>query len=233
MKIVPEIKFSKRYKRISIGLNHMGRPVLRLPSRNYLDEAIKFFKKNYQFVDDLVKDSNKRRESLAKINFEFKDGDNITLFGKDDFKLEVVESKKVTFYIDDESKLVRVFMPIGANLSLILKKFYIETARGEFESCVDFYTQKLGVSYNKISIKDTFTRWGSCSSKRNLNFSFRLVFAPKEVFEYIVVHEVCHLVEMNHSANYWALVKSLMPNYKLHHDWLHKNGYLLKMYLNS
>ncbi|MDW7674282.1 MAG: M48 family metallopeptidase [Bacillota bacterium] len=93
---------------------------------------------------------------------------------------------------------------------------------------VDFYARKLGVEYNRVLIKDQKTRWGSCSNKKNLNFSWRLIMAPSEVLEYVVVHEICHLVYMNHSRDFWQLVAKLFPDYQQQRKWLRDYGQTLK-----
>lgn len=68
--------------------------------------------------------------------------------------------------------------------------------------------------YNKITIRFTSTRWGSCSSKKNLNFNYRIIFLPDNLADYLVAHELCHLQEMNHSAKFWQLVEKIIPDYK-------------------
>ena len=85
-------------------------------------------------------------------------------------------------------------------------------------------SQSMGKKFQRLAVKETKSRWGSCSSKGNLNFSWRLVFAPSHVVDYLCAHEVCHLVEMNHSARFWDLVEVLEPNYKEAQKWLKKNG---------
>jgi predicted metal-dependent hydrolase len=70
------------------------------------------------------------------------------------------------------------------------------------------------LSYNRVAIRDTKTRWGSCSIKKNLNFNYRLALLPSHLIDYIVVHELCHLKEMNHAKNFWDLVSLALPNYK-------------------
>lgn len=78
--------------------------------------------------------------------------------------------------------------------------------------------------YNRACIRDQKSRWGSCSSKKNLNFSYRIVFLPQELADYLIVHELCHLGEMNHSGRFWKLVEKTIPNYKLIRRALMKSG---------
>jgi len=85
--------------------------------------------------------------------------------------------------------------------------------------------------YNNISVKKLGTRWGSCSSRGNLSFNWRIVFAPPAILFYLIVHELCHLIEMNHSSRFWNLVKGICPDYKTSESWLKKNGYGLYQYL--
>lgn len=89
---------------------------------------------------------------------------------------------------------------------------------------VKYYADKEGFSYNKIRIKTLVSRWGSCSSKRNLNFNCLIMLAPNYVIDYVVVHELCHLREMNHSKKFWAEVKKILPNYEMSTLWLKENG---------
>jgi len=93
-------------------------------------------------------------------------------------------------------------------------KKYKEEARGFCEKKVSEWNDRLGFNYKRISIKRQKSRWGSCSTKSNLNFNYKIIFLTELQADYIIVHELCHLKEMNHSANFWALVESQIPNYK-------------------
>ena len=86
------------------------------------------------------------------------------------------------------------------------------------------YAPLLGVSYSRISIRHQKTCWGSCSSKKNLNFNCLLMLTPEAVRDYVVVHELCHLLEMNHSEKFWSLVERTMPNYNASRKWLRTQG---------
>ena len=83
--------------------------------------------------------------------------------------------------------------------------------------------QKMGVEYNSVFIKDQRTMWGSCSEKKNLNFSYRLIKTPVVIMDYLIVHELAHLLHMNHGQEYWALVSSFCPDYNQHRKWLNGN----------
>ena len=82
----------------------------------------------------------------------------------------------------------------------------------------------LGVTYGRIAIRDQRTRWGSCSTRGTLSFNWRLVLAPAAVLEYVVVHELCHLREPNHSPRFWALLQSRVPAWRAHAAWLRRYG---------
>lgn len=110
-----------------------------------------------------------------------------------------------------------------------LKKRYIEAAHEYFPKRCDYYANILGVTYGRIRIAEQKTRWGSCSSRGTLSFNWKLMLAPMRVLDYVVVHELCHLIEMNHSPRFWALLESIMPEYKEYRKWLKENGNTLRL----
>ena len=89
---------------------------------------------------------------------------------------------------------------------------------------VAYFAPIIGVSYGRITIRNQKSRWGSCSSKGNLNFNVGLMLVPPEVRDYVVVHELCHRLEMNHSKRFWEKVESVLPNYKVQEKGLKENG---------
>lgn len=104
------------------------------------------------------------------------------------------------------------------------RRRYREIARDIFTQKVAYYAQIMNVTYGRISIREQKTRWGSCSSEGNLNFNWRLIFAPEEVLDYIVVHELAHRKEMNHSPAFYNVVREVLPEYKKQQKWLRENG---------
>lgn len=97
-------------------------------------------------------------------------------------------------------------------------------AREAIPERVRHYAPIVGVDYGRITIRNQRTRWGSCSSKGNLNFNCLLMLTPPWVLDYVVVHELCHRLEMNHSARFWTQVERVYPNYKQARKWLKING---------
>ena len=87
-----------------------------------------------------------------------------------------------------------------------------------------YYAPVMGVSYGTVTIREQKTRWGSCSTKGNLNFNWKLVLMPPEILDYVVVHELAHRIQMNHSAAFWAEVGKILPDYKERRQWLKVNG---------
>ena len=106
-------------------------------------------------------------------------------------------------------------------------QFLIKKARTVLPERANYYASILHVDYHKITIRKQHTRWGSCSSKGNLNFNYLLMLAPDDVLNYVVVHELCHRIEMNHSKDFWKLVASVRPDYQTSRTWLKKNGSIL------
>lgn len=96
---------------------------------------------------------------------------------------------------------------------------------------IKHFNQQYGFKFNKISIKNQKTRWGSCSKKGNLNFNYKIALLPKEVADYIIVHELCHLKEFNHSRKFWDLVALALPDYLARRNELKKRG--LKSWLQK
>jgi predicted metal-dependent hydrolase len=94
------------------------------------------------------------------------------------------------------------------------RKELVEQAREIVKEKVETFNQYYGFEYGKIFIKNQQTRWGSCSSRKNLNFNYRIALLPPELQDYLIVHELCHLQQMNHSKKFWDLVAEQIPGYK-------------------
>lgn len=117
-----------------------------------------------------------------------------------------------------------------AQLTGKLKGFVKVLARERLAMASDRYSATLGRPYGRLTLRDTRSRWGSCTSEGNLMYSWRLIFAPAEVLDYVAAHEVAHLQEMHHGAAFWDLVEKLSPDYRRPRQWLRDHGHHLHRY---
>ncbi len=105
-----------------------------------------------------------------------------------------------------------------------LKLWYVNQFKSLIEQRIRKYADIIGVFPKRIAVREQKTRWGSCSAKGNINLNWKLIMAPVDVLDYVLVHELCHLKELNHSKKYWQLVESIVPQYKVYRKWLKENG---------
>ena len=167
---------------------------------------------------------SKRKSAAIKITADMQIVVFVPLYVSDNEIERMVISKskwidehmlKVQSTIDERSKLEKITFEQIKELA--------DQAVEYIPKRVKYYAEKENFVYNKITIKNLVSRWGSCSTKGNLNFNCLLMLTPDYVIDYIVVHELCHLREMNHSEKFWAEVEKIMPDYQSAELWLKQN----------
>ena len=104
---------------------------------------------------------------------------------------------------------------------------YRKEARRRITERAAYFAEKMGVDYGRIAIKAAKTRWGSCSAQGNLNFHWKLILMPPAILDYVVVHELAHRIEMNHSPRFWTQVERILPDYRERRRWIKENGGLI------
>lgn len=157
---------------------------------------------------------------------EYVDGESFIFQGKN-YRLQVEVNSSLTklqIKIEGETLLVKSPVRDKETISRLVELWYRHEAKQVIYARIKFYQDKIPIIPNRVVLKDQKSRWGSCSSKNNLNFNFRTVMAPLPVLDYIVVHEMCHLVHLNHSKEFWNLVESILPEYRQQKEWLKMNG---------
>lgn len=130
--------------------------------------------------------------------------------------------------VDGNSLSVNFYelLPQPALLSVLLD-WYRQQAVRTLTGRAGLWTEKIGKPFGRLSVRDQRSRWGSCSSGGNLNFNWRLIMAPPEVLDYVVIHEAAHLRELNHSPRFWEIVAEYDPEFRAHKLWLKKYGDVL------
>jgi len=212
-----QVRCSLRAKRISIKVNHNGAELI-LPNKHY--------EVGYKFL--LSKEFWVRKKLQNAIKEEPIDYKKIPIFGEI-YSLQHIEANYCKVVVNQES--IEIYSNFLQDKSIFIK-FLRDKLLLEVTKLVDFFAIKHDLSFSKIRIMNNKNKWGSCSSKGVLSFNWRLVFAPKEILEYLVVHEMCHMIEMNHSMRFWSLVEKFYPDYKLAKLWLKQNGVRLHQYLS-
>jgi len=137
------------------------------------------------------------------------------------YPLEIVDRQREALTLNGSFRLRRDRLE---NAPAVFEAWYRAQARQMIPLKVAHFAGLHGFQYKAIRITGARTRWGSCGSKGTLNFSWRLMMAPPSVVEYVMVHELCHLRQHNHSKAFWSLVESILPEYRQHQKWLKANG---------
>ncbi|MFX0542260.1 M48 family metallopeptidase [Roseovarius sp. S4756] len=212
--IAVTLRRSSRARRISLRVSGVdGRVTLTLPRGLSEREALDFARSKQDWLQGHLES---RAPEVAALP-----GAQIPVEG-DLFRVEAGPGRRVTIEGD------RLIVPGGqpARLQAWLKTL----ARDRLAAASDRYSAALGRPYGKLTLRDTRSRWGSCSSTAGLSYSWRLIMAPPEVLDYVAAHEVAHLEQMNHSAAFWDAVAHLMPDYAAHRQWLRRHGTELHRY---
>jgi hypothetical protein len=215
---------SRRSKRMRIRVDRRGVSVLSSVNED-LETIRNFIRDNDTWI--LIKS-----KFYAKLNSKLEYGplqkDEIIYLGtkykikfvKDSFQYSIFSENlmKITFHVKDRRTCKRNI--VG---------WYREQTKKLLDNKVPFFGKKLSISYGKVRVRNQKSRWGSCSKGGNLNFNLLLSSLPINVIDYIIIHELFHLVEFNHSVHFWKLVKHAFPTYKSCRNWLKNNGAFVQL----
>lgn len=164
----------------------------------------------------------------------YHDGEKHLYFGEE-FSLKLVPSTLVKkprlslLYDRFEAMIPYSWSPADREngLKKVFTDWYLERGKKVIAQKTDYFCRKLGVSYNRIVLKKVSSIWGSCSRRNNLNFNRKLIMAPHRVVDYVIIHEVSHLLHRHHQKSFWEVVKRLDPDYKNQIKWLKEHFHLL------
>ena len=210
-----------RRKTISIQIHADGKVIVRAPLRAPMRDITAFVESKSAWINE--KRALMLQRAASKPVRQFTSGEKFWFLGAQ-IPLRVVEKQRVTLVLKDEFLLASQAQDRAPE---IFEAWYKVHALKVISERVLVLAAQHGYQFEKIRITSARTRWGSCSSRGTLSFTWRLVMAPLEAVDYVVIHELTHLKIKNHSPVLWAEVARLMPSYKRGHDWLKKNGHLL------
>ena len=184
-------------------------------------EINKVVQRHRKWIEKNMKTLDMRSRELNKNKFV--QGEEFLYLGNV-YSLFIVENQNVPLRFDNgfflSSNMLNEAQKIFVN-------WYKAAAYDFIPERVEYISKLSGLKYRKVGITGAKKRWGSCSAKGNLNFSYRIIMAPVSVIDYVILHELAHTVEMNHSKRFWKIVEEFMPDYKLRRSWLKEKGYTL------
>lgn len=225
----------RKRKTIGIKITPEGEVIITSPFNVSEETILNIIKKKEKWITDKLQ-LFKHHPSYK--NRDFTNGDKILYVGGElkletcnlnnniketlgNYELKILD-KKIIVYINNKYNREDIIREI-------IIKFYRTEAVKVLVDRTNYYSKIIGIGPKKITIKDQKTIWGSCSSKGNVNYNYRLIMAPVDIIDYVVVHELCHLVHMNHSKEYWKLVEKVLPDYRERREWLKSYGHTLKI----
>ena len=213
MKIIKSFR-----KTLSMKIDDAWELIIKAPffvSKKMLED---FIMKNKSWID------KSKRQVIERIK-NYTEWEKFMFFW-DEYELEFKgTSKKIEF----DGRIFTIWSKYKEDASKAFELFYKYEAKKYIEERITFISKKYNLEFNTLKITSAKTRWGSCTSKKNINFSYRLIMAPIKTIDYVIVHELAHLKEMNHSKKFWDLVEEMMLwlypwDYKVHKKWLDNYG---------
>jgi predicted metal-dependent hydrolase len=217
-----EIKYSNR-KTVNISVERDRSVIVRAPKGVSEDKIDTIVKSKREWIFDKV---NHKQKYPSKIEpKEFVSGETIMYLGRN-YQLLVVD-KDIEGVEFDQRFLISRSNQINAYS--LFKDWYLDRAKQKIELKVKGYAKYLGVDFNEVKISDMKYRWGSCTPNNNVIFNWRLIKAPMYVLDYLIVHELTHLIEPNHTPEFWNIVSIQVPHFEKAKKWLKQNGHLLEV----
>lgn len=218
--IAVTLRRSAQAKRINLRVSGLdGRVTLTLPRHVPISEALAFLSEKEAWLRSAVGRVPEQRFTGI--------GGAILLRGVQMRIVERPDLRRVTLC---DGVIHVPADPDGTRTPLRLAAYLKTHAQSELLCAAQGYADQLGRAFTGLTLRDTRSRWGSCTAEGRLMFSWRLIMAPDAVLQYVAAHEVAHLRHMDHSPAFWACVRGLMPDYQTHRDWLRAHGTQLHGY---
>ena len=212
------VKRSSRAKHVRLEVRIKTGLTIVIPGSYKIEELPDLLKKKRRWILGKLADCGKAQSVAAEK--KLKSGDSIPYLGR---HLKVVERHKPGTAVSVRLEKNRLLVDLNSRngrLNLVLEWWYRQQAESLIKNRADELCPRLGVNYNRLNVRAAKTRWGSCSQKGNLNFNWKLMMAPEPVVDYVIIHELAHLKEMNHSKKFWNLVAEHCPKWRKHRQWL-------------
>jgi predicted metal-dependent hydrolase len=223
MSIIIDNLIHTRRKTVALIIQADGKLTVRAPLRMSGIEIRKFVQNHEAWIR---KNRDRIKSSPPPLEKMFREGELFMFMGKE-YPFTIIKHQRPALILTDNKFQLSVSELLTARQEFT--SWYKKQARTVISKRVDFYANQLTFKYTKIRISSARTRWGSCSSNGTLSFTWRLVMAPPEIVDYVVLHELVHTQIKNHSKQFWLRLSEILPEYKMHVRWLKENGKYLTL----
>ena len=218
--IIDRIVRSKR-KTLAIEVTRDAMLIVRAPLGMPRETIDRFVEQKDGWIEKKKREAQQKLASAVPKRYE--NGEQFLYLGRS-YSLKTVENTESSLSFDDGFLL-------SENLRADARPLFVEWYKARAEEVIgerlSNFTRLSGIKFTMFRITGAQKRWGSCNSRGNLHFAWRLIMAPLPVVDYVVVHELAHIVEKNHSARFWRGVERILPDYRERRAWLRKNGSML------
>src|SRR3989344_725073 len=218
MKIRPHKIIRSKRRTIALSIASDATIVVRAPLHAPASYIENFVLKHANWITRKIQEVLNRPTQRVR---RFADGEEFLYLGRP-YKLEI--SDRPSIFIYDKLFFPASFLPQASEKIIA---WYKQQAQEIISKRAEALVRQMNLKYSTIKISSAAHRWGSCSPSGNMNFTWRLMMTPIEVIDYVIVHELTHLTEKNHSGRFWTKVKAVIPDYKSRHKWLRTHDYLL------
>jgi len=222
MQLEYEIKFSKR-KTLNITVERDRKIIVHAPLNVSTEKIEEIVQSKKQWLKEKINHAQKYPVDTKPK--EFISGETLLYLGRN-YQLLVVDEPIEGIEFNQRFRISRVNQERANQL---FKKWYMQQALSKIEPLAKMYATNLGVKFNEFKTSEMKYRWGSCTPNNNIIFNWRIIKAPVYVLEYLVVHELVHLMENNHTSRFWNILSIQVPNYERAKNWLKKNGHVLEI----
>jgi predicted metal-dependent hydrolase len=222
MKLNYQIVYSRR-RTLNVSVERDTSVVVRAPEGTSEEKIRRAVEARKLWLFKKMK--HKQKYPLLRQRKEFVSGETITYLGRN-YRLEICDQPITGVHFRSHFLMSRQNQREAAYL---FREWYVQRAKERIPARTQYFASAMGVAFNRISISNLRVRWGSCTPGGNLNFNWRIVKAPSLVIDYVIVHELAHLLEANHTPRFWDIVSVQVPRWAQAKNWLRDRGDLLEV----
>lgn len=219
--ITPDLIIRTNRRSLCLSITKEGKLVVHAPKKLNMNEIIRYIDEKEKWIQT----KQKEIQDKLSINRKVIDYEEFLFFGKK-YKLKKINGIKKIELSEDY-----LFVPNLENNDILLKikKWYIENANKILKERLEYFADIMQIDYSSVSICNNKTRWGSCDSARNIKLNFRLLMLSHKAIDFVIIHELAHILEFNHSKDFYKIISLIMPTYKTQQRILKNSDYILSL----